>query len=345
MKVDTPSDEMEDNLDHLRILLSREGKYKREDYLGCLFDDGARGISDVNEQRGQRGKEAGRKDIQVHVSSAKVDTKDPPHGAPSRDKNSKLIFREHHRARLCDWAVEVVNYYRFPLHSVEVAMNLLDRFLAKYVAPEQRTMDCLHLLTLTSLYLALKLTTLERPAPEVFVRLSRSKFSVGQVERMEVKMMQGLGWLLHPPTAEEFADKYFTILADAYPAEIFRRVKDYTLESIRSTLSDYIWVRFAPSVVAMGALSWSLHRVGVDTADCYPSPLAELHRYGIYVHPFDSVRTLEYFYLRSIYSALKDGEQGVQSSSLSRKRSAPDNGPRNSSPVSIIKENPAVIED
>eukprot|EP00522_Entomoneis_paludosa_P011209 CAMPEP_0172443160 /NCGR_PEP_ID=MMETSP1065-20121228/3466_1 /TAXON_ID=265537 /ORGANISM="Amphiprora paludosa, Strain CCMP125" /LENGTH=364 /DNA_ID=CAMNT_0013193289 /DNA_START=54 /DNA_END=1148 /DNA_ORIENTATION=+ len=351
------TDIMEDTLDQLRTLLVRETRYEREDYIGCMFDgckmqpkgdalscDSAQSSSSISCSRGIVEENSPQRKTPT-ASTIKAVT--PSTDAGKQIEREKLLFSEHHRARLCEWAIDVVNYYGFPLYSVEIAMNILDRYLAKYVPSQQRSMDCLHLLTLTSLYLALKLTTLQRPAPEIFVRLSRSKFTARQVEETELQIMQGLGWLVHPPTAEEFAQYYLSVLSTVYPEEVLQRMEENTLASIRSSLSDYVWVRFAPSVVAMGAISWSLHQLGLGSADCYPSPLAELHRYGIYVHQMDSMQALEYFYLRAMYSASKEqGEQLIQPSSMisSRKRPAPV-GDRNTSPVSIIKDNPAVIED
>lgn len=232
--------------------------------------------------------------------------------------------------------------------SVEVAMNILDRYLGQFVAPEARTMDTLHLITLTSLYLALKLTTAERPAPQVFVRLSRSKFTVRQVEEAELVILQGLNWHVNPPVAETFANIYTQVLAEVYPRDLLMRVKAATLALIRSTIADYVWVRFQPSTVAMGALSLSLHRECMGAPDSYPSPLAELHRRGVYVHQMGSMQCLEYLYLRGMYAStegdLPDPPATTESTqpitSKTRAKST-----RNTSPVSILKQEPVVIAD
>mmetsp|Transcript_24511 Transcript_24511/g.57489 ORF Transcript_24511/g.57489 Transcript_24511/m.57489 type:complete len:342 (+) Transcript_24511:74-1099(+) len=337
---------MDEATEQLKILLLRETRYNREDYLGSAAKE--EGSTTTRMMLTKSIASAGEKSSAESAENSLLskDTTTTSTTTSSNNKTKKLMFTEHHRTRLCEWAVEVVKYYNFPLYSVEVAMNILDRYLAKFVPPHERSMDTLHLLTLTSLYLALKLTTLQRPAPEIFVRLSRSKFTARQVEATELQMMQGLDWLLHPPTTEEFAQYYLAILSTVYPGDILERMEEYTLESIRGTVSDYVWVRFAPSAVAMGAVCWSLHQMGLGAADCYPSPLAELHRCDIMVHQLESMQALEYFYLRAMYSVAQ--EQGeahvVQPSSLvSRKRPAPGDGPR-TSPVSF-KDHPNVIED
>mmetsp|Transcript_13990 Transcript_13990/g.18237 ORF Transcript_13990/g.18237 Transcript_13990/m.18237 type:complete len:380 (+) Transcript_13990:128-1267(+) len=342
MAFTTTSTKMEELIDQLRTLLAREARYTREDYIGCMSKSPDSILPAVS-MNGGASTSTSKSSFTETLQSKEGNNEQQHTGGQPK----KLLFGEHHRARLCEWAVEVVTYYSFPMYSVEVAMNILDRYLAKHIPSDERTMECLHLLTLTSLYLALKLITPQRPAPNVFVRLSRSKFTTSQMEETELKIMQGLGWLLNPPTAEEFARYYIQALAPVYPAEILHGMEEFTLTSIRTTLSDYMWIRYPPSAVAMGALSWSLHQVGIGSSLCYPSPLSELHRNGIYVHQIDSMQVLEYFYIRTMYSA--NEEVAVPPSAvLSRKRSAPGSaaGPRNSlSPVSIIKDNPIVIED
>ena len=243
-----------------------------------------------------------------------------------------------------------MNYYNFPMLSVEVTMNIMDRYLGLYVPPEERTMDTLHLLTLTSLYLALKLTTLERPAPHIFVRLSRSKFTVAQVEEAEMKIIRGLNWQVHPPSAETFAHLYIQVLSKVYPKEILRRVEASTMASLRATVSDYVWVRFLPSVIAMGALSLSLHQESmIESPDLYQSPLAELHHRGVYVHQMGSMQCLEYFYLRAMYASAEEDRQDLPQLIMKAKSGSLKNrsikSTRNTSPVSIIKDDPVIIAD
>ena len=233
------------------------------------------------------------------------------------------------------------------MHSAEVTINILDRYMALHVPPEERTMDTMHLLTLTSLYLALKLTTSDRPAPQMFVRLSQSKITAKQVEEAELRVIYGLSWYINPPSAETFAHYYIKVLSEVYPQEILQRVEATTMAYIRSTISDYVWVCFLPSMIAMGALSLSLHEFAIGSPDCFPSPLAELHQRGVYVHQMGSMQCLEYFYRRGmcIPDEGEDPPRRVQPTNPRSAKSGGSDSTRNISPVSIVKDDPAIIAD
>lgn len=191
-------------------------------------------------------------------------------------------------------SIPVVNYYSFPHYSVEVAMNLMDRYLAKHVPPEKRTMKCLHLLILTSLYLALKLTTPQRPPPGIFVRLARAQFTIAQMEATELALLRGLDYFVHPPTAEDYVHAMLDAVL-VYPAHILQHVEQSTCQILRKTLGDYMWVQYPPSAVALGAISWSLYQCpDFYNHAVYPSPLTELHRVGVMVDAAQATQVWQY---------------------------------------------------
>ncbi|KAL7578125.1 hypothetical protein ACA910_012572 [Epithemia clementina (nom. ined.)] len=343
---------MEDLLDQLKALLEREEKYAREDYIGCFPEDLELPIVPGEDSNAVENAKCSS-NVSIYTRRTKQSKTRKNSSVNSKDSR-KSFFSEQHRARLCEWAMEVVKYYNFPMLAVEVTMNILDRYLAKFVPPHERTMDTLHLFTLTSLYLALKLTTPERPAPHIFVRLSRSKFTVQDVEQAEMIIVQGLNWHVNPPVAEIFVSIYIQVLSEAYPQELWQRVEASTIDSIRTTTADYVWVRFLPSVIAMGALSLSLHQESMGSPDRYPSPLAELHRRGIYVNQMGSMQCLEYLYLRAMYASTKAEDrpdlsqqlmQNAKSASAKNRTNSNESPTRNTSPVSILKQDPVVIAD
>lgn len=311
---------IEELLDQLKILLDREKKYLRTDYIGSfaadVVENSSRNESKLDPSSYRRSKQI-KTCVNTSVHSQSVTTITP---------NRKSLFTEHHRALLCEWAVEVVNYYGFPKHSVEITMNILDRYLSSFVGPEERTMETLHLLTLTCLYLSLKLTTLQRPAPSVFVRLSRSRFLAAELERTELLILQGLQWNVHPPTALEFLTLYIQTLAELYPPDVLQALESSAADAIHATFSDYVWVRFTPSVVAVAALSWSVYHFSVGG---HANPITELHHRGIPIPIPKFMQALEYFYIRCMYASSR-GDVRTKAAL---------------SPISILDDDPVVIHD
>ena len=130
------------------------------------------------------------------------------------------------RRKLCEWSFEVVDHFGMEREVVSVAMNYLDRMVAKYVARQQQQDDGAHeeqiprhlakrqfqLVAVASLYIAVKLhgeseeLDVDRRSlnVDVFVELSRGFFQSEAIEAMERNILFNLDWHLNPPTPLKF---------------------------------------------------------------------------------------------------------------------------------------------
>ena len=226
------------------------------------------------------------------------------HGAPSYllvsvgsrerncDRGGFCGINEVWRLKIAEWAFEVVDYFSLNREAVAVALNYVDRFMVTYNRDKIQTSftrEKYQLLTITSLYLAIKLhgsapddtTIFARPTIQVFVELSRKRFTGAEIEAMERSILQKLEWKLNPPLAINFVAHLMILLPswqteeagpDAYRcmrASLYELAR-YMAE-ISICVSDFSLV-LSPSVVAFAAILTSISALERDPSVAHVFP-------------------------------------------------------------------------
>ena len=195
------------------------------------------------------------------------------------------------RLKIAEWAFEVVDYFSLDREAVAIALNFVDRFMVTYNRDNIQTpftRERFQLLTVTALYLAIKLhgasfdatTTFAMPTLQVFVELSRNRFTGTEIEQMERSILTQLQWKLNPPLTVNFVARLMKLLpswqAEAGPdacrcirASLYEMSR-YMAE-ISICLSDFSLV-LSPSVVAFAAILTSLSALEhhPSIANAYP---------------------------------------------------------------------------
>lgn len=120
------------------------------------------------------------------------------------------------RRKLCEWCFEVVDHFGMEREVVSVAMNYLDRIVAKTLMTQggeyHMAKRQYQLCAVSSLYIAIKLhgeteeveMDRKRLNVDVFVELSRGFFQAETLEAMELSILFNLDWHLNPPTPLKF---------------------------------------------------------------------------------------------------------------------------------------------
>jgi Cyclin, N-terminal domain len=128
------------------------------------------------------------------------------------------------RRKLCEWCFEVVDHFGMEREVVSVAMNYLDRIVAKTI--EEHGDDFamakrqFQLIAVASLYIAVKLhgetddseMDRRRLNVNVFVELSRGFFQAETLEAMELNILFKLQWHLNPPTPLKFIASFMQLI-------------------------------------------------------------------------------------------------------------------------------------
>ena len=137
------------------------------------------------------------------------------------------------RRKLCEWCFEVVDHFGMEREVVSVAMNYLDRMVAKSMQARAESSNDddddgerhlakrqFQLVAVSSLYIAVKLhgeseeLDIDRRSlnVDVFVELSRGFFQSEAIEAMERNILFSLDWHLNPPTPLKFISSLMRLI-------------------------------------------------------------------------------------------------------------------------------------
>lgn len=118
------------------------------------------------------------------------------------------------REKMILWCIQVIEFCKFKRETVEIAVSLLDRFMATREASEARSVrGKFQLACMASLYTAIKVHEPTAMDPGLVSKLSRGAFSGKDIERMEGIILGALTWRVNPPTSLSFV----YLLADLIP--------------------------------------------------------------------------------------------------------------------------------
>jgi hypothetical protein len=178
------------------------------------------------------------------------------------------------RLKIAEWSYEVVDFFSFDREVVAIALNYIDRFMVcdnKSKTSKPVGKREYQLLTLTSLYLAIKLhgdpsdavSAGKRLSLRVFVDLSQNRFTGADIEQMELNILESLRWRVHPPMSITFVKCFLQFLPgwhtrDGLPHSC-QRMKCAIYERARylteiSVCTSEFCFRFKPSLIAYAAI-------------------------------------------------------------------------------------------
>jgi len=153
------------------------------------------------------------------------------------DINAKM------RAILIDWLVEVHMKYKLKTETLFLAVNVIDRFLAKRSITRKK----LQLVGVTGMLIAAKFEEIYPPEVRDFVYITDKAYTKEEILSMEVLMLTTLEFGINCPTVAHFFERYQRINGcnDAH-----RHLLQYVLEL---TLPDFKMLRYSPSHLAAAA--------------------------------------------------------------------------------------------
>jgi len=153
------------------------------------------------------------------------------------DINAKM------RAILIDWLVEVHMKYKLKTETLFLAVNLIDRFLAKRSITRKK----LQLVGVTGMLIAAKFEEIYPPEVRDFVYITDKAYTKEEILSMEVLMLTTLEFGINCPTVAHFFERYARINRCN---EAHRHLLQYVLEL---TLPDFKMLRYSPSHLAAAA--------------------------------------------------------------------------------------------
>jgi Cyclin, N-terminal domain/Cyclin, C-terminal domain len=156
------------------------------------------------------------------------------------------------REKICQWSYNVVDHFDLPREVVAVSLDLFDRYLA--TRGNQCSGNMALLASLTTLHIAIKVHSEKNIKLTTLASLSRGQFESEHIEQMEWRIMNALGWQLHPPTLFAFVSHLLML----FPGDVHHLVRKELFEvaiyMAELSVCDSFFVKYPASAVAMAAI-------------------------------------------------------------------------------------------
>lgn len=199
------------------------------------------------------------------------------------DPQDMAVWRE----KICHWTYSVIDHFELSRKTVAVSINLFDRYLA---TQGNRCDGGLALLiSLTTLYIAIKVHERKKIKLSTLTELSRSQFTGADIEEMEIKILQSLSWLVHPPTVVDFISHLLKFLPPSVSMPVRQNVFELSRYMAELSVCDPFFMEHHSSTVAFAAiinvLDGDMDRGSMISAHCKSDFYKCLeHELGFYRH-------------------------------------------------------------
>jgi hypothetical protein len=168
--------------------------------------------------------------------------------------------------KMSAWCFQVAKYCRFSPESVEIAMNMLARFLLTPAGiPSLQDRGVFQLASMTCLYTAIKIHEVTAMSPKIVSMLSQGVYCERDIERMEETILVALQYRLNPPTSLSFVRTYLDVIPKHALTEQQRQtaLELADLQTQAATAS-FRFITTPASLIAYCSLLNSLEAMGVD---------------------------------------------------------------------------------
>jgi len=165
------------------------------------------------------------------------------------DADISIMINESWREKICKWTFEVIDHFEFQRETAFIALSYLDRFLSSRPV-NHRTFQ---LLSMTTLYLAVKLYEPKTLQISSLTELSRGLFNESHLSAMELVLLSELDWKVHPPTPQNFS-KHFQHFLPIDNERIKLEILDLADFLMELSVCDYFFVTRKPSSIAMASI-------------------------------------------------------------------------------------------
>ena len=164
------------------------------------------------------------------------------------DPDDLVIWRE----KICHWTYSVIDHFELSRKTVAVSINLFDRYLA---TQGNRCDGSLALLvSLTTLYIAIKVHEKKKIKLSTLTELSRCQFSSEDIEQMEVRILQSISWFVHPPTVVDFISHLLKFLPPTVPMPVRQNIYELSRYMAELSICNPFFLEHHPSTIAFASI-------------------------------------------------------------------------------------------
>ncbi len=172
------------------------------------------------------------------------------------------------RTKMVEWCYCVVDICQLKREAVAIAMEMVDRFLSKKLC-SIAAMDMLRdrfqfqLLTITALYISIKISTKITLGSDFFSMISRDLYPIREIEAMEKILLQELSWRISAPTCVQTAHHILSLMSTHVTLDetTWATIHNEIEYQAEYAVKDYYFVTQRPSTVAIAAILNSIDQV------------------------------------------------------------------------------------
>jgi len=145
------------------------------------------------------------------------------------NKKTQQILNSENRRLMVAWCKKLAIFCNFHHHTLAIAINILDRFVAKEPQIISSSQE-FQLATMAALYTSVKIHEDVVLDTTTMSKLSKGVFSSQEIEKMESRILMTLDWRVNTPTAMSFAEMYLQILVSPQQTKIAKKLIQCQLE-------------------------------------------------------------------------------------------------------------------
>jgi hypothetical protein len=146
-----------------------------------------------------------------HLAEIVQKDRNPQKEKKSEDGDDSIIFTEEvlsvylsWRTQMVRWCYTIAQACHFQKETVEIAMSIMDRYLAVHSDTLMLDSSQYQLSCMACMYTAIKVHESKCLSPQQMEHLSGGRFTHQQIQETEVQILKAIQWRVHPPTAIAF---------------------------------------------------------------------------------------------------------------------------------------------
>jgi hypothetical protein len=190
--------------------------------------------------------------------------------AEAKNKGIDVQIDEECRRKMARWCYNVCETYQLSTEVAEVAMNVLDRYLATLAGKPALKNRCTYQLACMScLYTAVKTHETKVVDPQMVSTMLRVGYSEKDVIQMESNILTALQYRVHPPTSMSFVRSYLDLITTTMMIPSLmdpqhrQTVMEVSAKQVQEALSLYQFVTVQASMIGYCCLMNSLEVLGM----------------------------------------------------------------------------------
>ncbi|CAK83762.1 unnamed protein product (macronuclear) [Paramecium tetraurelia] len=165
----------------------------------------------------------------------------------------------YQRARMVDWMIQVFGKYSSTTSDATFfrAVSIMDFFFQKSI--KQYSHNDLHLIGITSMFIATKLEDIQFiPLKQFVTKISRNKFSTSDIKEMEKSILETLNFKITFPTSLDYLQNIFYQCFNLNDNPILQNILKTSIYILKMCLHDYSMTSFNSYTLASSAFLYSI---------------------------------------------------------------------------------------